>query len=134
MKVFMIKSFLLAAVFMAFTGCDSALVSEVKNTEFEKGLTIADVFDEAAFCDSVSWSEVEYNEGEKLALMECTLNEESIVYKGFDILAYHFEKTKNNVEVYNSYYENDKEEIVERSAWEADLLMTAAASEILGRK
>ncbi|WP_304544563.1 hypothetical protein [Sulfurimonas microaerophilic] len=131
MKLFVIKIFVLVGLFSVFTGCDTALVSEVKQTKYGKGITIAELFEDSDFCDSVDWSEVEYEKGQKLVLMECQLPEEGIAYKGFDTLLYHFEKTKNDVDVYNSFYENDKEELIERSAWEANLLLRASMEYIL---
>ncbi|WP_304544560.1 hypothetical protein [Sulfurimonas microaerophilic] len=117
-----------------FTACDTPLVQSVKETKYAKGITIAELFEDSDYCSSVDWLEVEYSTNKKLVKVECTLLEDSIFYKDFDVLVYHFEKFKNHAAIYNSYYQNDKEQIVERSGWEAKYLLDSSMEDILKNK
>jgi len=125
MKDIFKKITITTTLLVVLSGCDSALVSLVKNTEYENGLTVEDLFEDSNFCDSVSWSEIENKQYKKLVHLECEVKKEKQVFKGYEILVYNFKNINDTVDIFNSYYKNAKGKTVGRvmTRWQSELIL-----------
>lgn len=99
-------------VIFVFTGCDSELVSTVKNSEYSTRVTIGDIFDDTAYCVSTEWSEIENKKYKALAKVVCELNQDYAISKNTKYLVFNFKYVNGYVEFFNTYWMNkDKKQI-----------------------
>jgi len=109
-KYSILKVLSFASAMIVLSGCDSELVSSVKNAQYDGGFSVEEIFEDSGYCASVEWSEteVEHKRYGKLVHMECVISDEHKVFKEYKTLVFNFKNVNGTVDIFNSYVKNEE--------------------------
>ena len=110
MKQNIVKGLAVVTAMIILSGCDSELVSSVKDAEYQSGITVQEVFEDSGYCSNVEWSETEvvHKRYGKLVHMECNIADKHKIFKGYKTLVFNFKNVNNTVDILNSYVKNEE--------------------------
>lgn len=110
MKQYILKGLVTIGAVIVLSGCDSDLVSSVKDAEYDNGVSVQEVFEDSGYCSNVVWSETEvvHKRYGKLVHMECEIADEYKVFKAYKTLVFNFKNVNDTVDILNSYVKNEE--------------------------